>query len=101
MTEQQELLRRVSAARDAALAASKAKTAFLGNMSHELRTPLNAIIGFSDVVQQKMFGPASPKYDEYLRDINASALHLLEVITDILDLARIAANQIALHETEV
>src|SRR3546814_14650170 len=78
MTEQQELLRKMGAARDAALAASKAKTAFLGNMSHELRTPLNAIIGFSDVVQQKMFGPASPKYDEYLRDINASALHLQE-----------------------
>ncbi len=100
-TEQQELLRKVSAARDAALGASQAKTVFLANMSHELRTPLNAIIGFSDVVQQQMFGPASPKYDEYLRDINASARHLLEVINDILDLARIEANQIALAETEV
>src|SRR5690606_5545409 len=100
-TEQQELLRKASAARDAALAASQAKTIFLANMSHELRTPLNAIIGFSDLVQQRMFGPESPKYDEYLRDINASARHLLDVINDILDLARIEANQIVLNETDV
>ncbi|WP_300299997.1 HAMP domain-containing sensor histidine kinase [Ferrovibrio sp.] len=97
----EELFRQVSLARDAALRASQAKSIFLANMSHELRTPLNAIIGFSDIVQKKMFGAASPKYDEYLNDINGSARHLLAVIDDILDLARIEANQIALHESDV
>ncbi|WP_374466231.1 ATP-binding protein [Ferrovibrio sp.] len=97
----EELFREVSQTRDAALRASQAKSIFLANMSHELRTPLNAIIGFSDIVQKKMFGPASPKYDEYLNDINGSARHLLAVIDDILDLARIEANQIVLHESDV
>ena len=97
----EELFREVSQARDAALRASQAKSIFLANMSHELRTPLNAIIGFSDIVQQKMFGPDWVKYDEYLRDINGSARHLLSVIDDILDLARIEANQIVLHEQPV
>jgi two-component system cell cycle sensor histidine kinase PleC len=97
----EELFRQVSQARDAALRASQAKSIFLANMSHELRTPLNAIIGFSDIVQKKMFGASSPKYDEYLNDINGSARHLLAVIDDILDLARIEANQIVLHESDV
>ncbi|MEK9968022.1 MAG: ATP-binding protein [Ferrovibrio sp.] len=97
----EELFREVSQARDAALRASQAKSIFLANMSHELRTPLNAIIGFSDIVQQKMFGADWAKYDEYLHDINSSARHLLSVIDDILDLARIEANQIALHEQPV
>ncbi len=97
----EELFRQVSQARDAALRASQAKSIFLANMSHELRTPLNAIIGFSDIVQKKMFGATSPKYDEYLNDINGSARHLLAVIDDILDLARIEANQIVLHESDV
>jgi len=100
-TRLEELFREVSQARDAALRASQAKSIFLANMSHELRTPLNAIIGFSDIVQQKMFGPDWAKYDEYLRDINGSARHLLSVIDDILDLARIEANQIQLHEQPV
>lgn len=100
-TRLEELFREVSQARDAALRASQAKSIFLANMSHELRTPLNAIIGFSDIVQQKMFGPDWAKYDEYLHDINGSARHLLSVIDDILDLARIEANQIQLHEQPV
>jgi signal transduction histidine kinase len=100
-TRLEELFREVSLARDAALRASQAKSIFLANMSHELRTPLNAIIGFSDIVQKKMFGPDWAKYDEYLNDINGSARHLLSVIDDILDLARIEANQIQLHEQPV
>jgi signal transduction histidine kinase len=100
-TRLEELFREVSLARDAALRGSQAKSIFLANMSHELRTPLNAIIGFSDIVQKKMFGEAWEKYDEYLADINGSARHLLGVIDDILDLARIEANQIVLNEQPV
>ena len=100
-TRLEELFREVSLARDAALRGSQAKSIFLANMSHELRTPLNAIIGFSDIVQKKMFGEAWDKYDEYLSDINGSARHLLGVIDDILDLARIEANQIVLNEQPV
>lgn len=97
----EDLFRQVSDARDAAQRASQAKSIFLANMSHELRTPLNAIIGFSDIVQKKLFGDAPEKYDEYLVDINGSARHLLGVIDDILDLARIEAKQIVLNEQPV
>jgi len=97
----EELFRQVSEARDAALRASQAKSTFLANMSHELRTPLNAIIGFSDIIRQKMFGADSPKYAEYVDDIHGSGQHLLGIIDDILDLARIEANQIILNETPV
>ncbi|WP_370153597.1 sensor histidine kinase [Ferrovibrio sp.] len=97
----EELFHQVSEARDAALRASHAKSTFLANMSHELRTPLNAIIGFSDIIRQKMFGPDSPKYGEYVDDIHGSGRHLLGIIDDILDLARIEANQISLNETPV
>ncbi|MFN4165202.1 MAG: ATP-binding protein [Ferrovibrio sp.] len=95
------LFREVSQTRDAALRASQAKSIFLANMSHELRTPLNAIIGFSDIIRQKMFGADSPRYTEYVDDIYSSGRHLLAVINDILDLARIEANQIALQESLV
>ncbi|NWH09531.1 MAG: hypothetical protein HXY22_12970 [Alphaproteobacteria bacterium] len=78
------------AAKQAAEEANHAKSEFLANMSHELRTPLNAIIGFSDMMIAEMFGPmGSAKYEEYARDINYSASHLLSIITDILDLSKI------------
>jgi two-component system cell cycle sensor histidine kinase PleC len=68
-------------------------------MSHELRTPLNAIIGFSEIMQASLFGPlGSAKYDGYIADIRHSAGHLLTVITDILDLAKIEANSFRLQE---
>jgi signal transduction histidine kinase len=85
-----------------AQAADRAKSEFLAHMSHELRTPLNAIIGFSDMIQKDLLGPsgATKKYDEYARHINDSGHHLLQLINDILDLARIQANQMILHESE-
>ena len=59
-------------------------------MSHELRTPLTAVIGFADVMRGELFGPlGSPKYHEYCRDIEASGHHLLDLIDDILDLAKV------------
>jgi two-component system, cell cycle sensor histidine kinase PleC len=78
-------------------AANRAKSEFLANISHELRTPLNAVIGFSEVMQQTLFGPLGhPKYQEYARDIYASGTYLLEVINDILDMSKIEAGRMSL-----
>ncbi len=77
-------------------AASRHKSEFLASMSHELRTPLNAIIGFSEVLQERMFGEVNPKQAEYLDDIIASGRHLLALINDILDLSKIEAGRMEL-----
>src|SRR5262249_24614015 len=67
------------------------------NISHELRTPLNAVIGFSEVMQQSLFGPLGhAKYQEYARDIHESGAYLLEVINDILDMSKIEAGRMSL-----
>ena len=80
-------------------AASRSKSEFLANMSHELRTPLNAIIGFSEVMQKELMGPiGSPKYRDYVADIFSSGRHLLAIINDILDLARVEAGSAAMDE---
>ena len=72
--------------------ANQAKTRFLANMSHELRTPLNAILGFSEMMKAQSFGPhGSPKYLEYAFDIHSSGAHLLDLINDLLDGARVDA----------
>jgi signal transduction histidine kinase len=82
-----------------AQAANRAKSEFLANMSHELRTPLNAIMGFSQIIAEETLGPiGTEKYAEYSRDINGSAQHLLAIINDILDLARIEAGKTELIE---
>jgi signal transduction histidine kinase/HAMP domain-containing protein len=77
-------------------AANRHKDEFLASMSHELRTPLNAVIGFSEVLLEKMFGDVNDKQEEYLRDILASGRHLLSLINDILDLAKIEAGRMEL-----
>lgn len=85
------------AEKERAEAANRAKSEFLANMSHELRTPLNAILGFSEILQNQMFGPlGSEKYDEYSRDIHDSGKHLLNVINDILDMSKIEAGHMRL-----
>ena len=82
--------------------ANRAKSEFLANMSHELRTPLNAIIGFSQMMSNESLGPiGSPKYREYGSDINQSAVHLLGIIDEILDLSKIEAGKMELLEQEV
>ena len=69
-------------------------------MSHELRTPLNAIIGFSEVLNERMFGELNEKQDEYLKDIHASGQHLLSLINDILDLSKIEAGKMELEVSD-
>ncbi len=74
--------------------ASRLKSEFLANMSHELRTPLNAIIGFTELVHDGMAGPISETQKEYLGDVLWSARHLLQLIDDLLDLARVEAGRL-------
>ncbi len=76
--------------------ANRHKSEFLASMSHELRTPLNAVIGFSEVLQERMFGELNPKQGEYIDDIHASGRHLLSLINDILDLSKIEAGRMEL-----
>ncbi|HVF62550.1 MAG TPA: GAF domain-containing protein, partial [Casimicrobiaceae bacterium] len=77
--------------------ANQHKSEFLANMSHELRTPLNAIIGFSEVLLERMFGDLNDKQDDYLKDILGSGRHLLMLINDILDLAKVEAGRMELE----
>ena len=86
--------------KEAAEFANRTKTQFLANMSHELRTPLNAILGFSEVIQKEMFGPVAPKYLDYAHDINSSGRHLLALVNDVLDLSKLEAGKLELHEQQ-
>ncbi len=78
--------------------ADRAKTEFLANMSHELRTPLNAVIGFSDVLAQQIMGPIPSVYTESIDAIRTSARHLLEIISDLLEMSRIESGERHLQE---
>jgi two-component system, cell cycle sensor histidine kinase PleC len=88
--------------KEAAELANRSKSEFLANMSHELRTPLNAVIGFAEVMQAQLFGPiGEPRYLEYATDIRNSGAHLLQIINDLLDISKLEAGKVELHEDEV
>ncbi|NDF01551.1 MAG: PAS domain S-box protein, partial [Verrucomicrobia bacterium] len=83
-------------AKDAAEQANIAKSQFLANMSHELRTPLNAIIGFSEILEDRTFGELNPKQARYVSNVLTSGRHLLQLINDILDLAKVESGKMEL-----
>jgi PAS domain S-box-containing protein len=77
--------------------ANRMKSEFLANMSHELRTPLNGIIGFTEFLIDEKPGPLMPKQKEYLSDVLNSARHLLQLINDVLDLAKVESGKMEMH----
>ena len=99
ITERKRHVAALLEAKEQAEMANKAKSDFLATMSHELRTPLNAIIGFSDLIRNKTFGPVqNERYAGYVDNIHDSGCHLLEIINDLLDMAKVESGQIELHE---
>ena len=99
---ERESERRLTAARDAAQAASAAKTDFLAQVSHEIRTPLHAILGFAEVMLEERFGPiGNERYRDYLKDIHTSGRHVMSLADDLLDLAKIEAGKLELAFTSV
>lgn len=102
ITEQVEHEYALKAAKESVEQAYNAKSQFLANMSHELRTPLNAIIGFSEMIQRQLLGPiGTEKYLDYINGIRESGEHLLDLISDILDMSKIEAGKYELVCEEV
>lgn len=89
------------AAREAAEAANRSKSQFLAGMSHELRTPLNSVIGFSEVLEDRLYGPLNAKQGEYVGHVLRSSRHLLSLINDVLDLAKVEAGKMQLEAEAV
>jgi signal transduction histidine kinase len=83
------------------LETTRLKSEFVANMSHELRTPLNVIIGFAELMHHGKVGPVSQRHKEYLADILSSSTHLLRLIDDVLDLAKVESGTMELHSEPV
>lgn len=94
-------LREAESARDAALQADVSKTSFLAAMSHELRTPLNAIGGYVELLEMGLRGPITAEQADDLKRIKASQGHLLRLITEVLDYARLGSGHTELHFEDV
>ncbi|HMH64816.1 MAG TPA: amino acid permease [Rhizomicrobium sp.] len=89
-------------AKEAAEAANSAKSSFLAGMSHELRTPLNAILGFSEIISMQALGPVgTPAYGEYAEHIHRSGRHLLAIINEVLDMAKISSGEFVLRDNQI
>jgi two-component system sensor histidine kinase/response regulator len=101
IVERHNAQRALENAKNAAEAASHAKSEFLANMSHELRTPLNSIIGFADVLAERISGPLNENQAQYVTDILESGQHLLSLVNDVLDLAKIESGSMELERSPV
>jgi two-component system cell cycle sensor histidine kinase PleC len=102
MTERMVYERNLREAKESAERAYAAKSQFLANMSHELRTPLNAIIGFSEMMERQLLGPiGTEKYLDYIAGIRESGEHLLDLISDILDMSKIEAGKYELSPEDI
>ena len=102
VTERRRAQEAIARAHQEEAAANRSKSEFLANMSHELRTPLNAIIGFSELMSQQLLGPiGNDQYVGYVTDIYDSGQHLLEIVNDVLDVARISSGDMVLHEDDI
>ncbi|HEV2618376.1 MAG TPA: PAS domain-containing sensor histidine kinase [Acidobacteriaceae bacterium] len=101
ITDQIQAQRVVEAAIAAAEAVNRAKSEFLANMSHELRTPLNAVLGFAEMMRDNLAGDLAPRYSAYATNIHEAGLHLLDLINDILDTAKIESGHMALHDEPI
>ncbi|MBU8914167.1 MAG: hypothetical protein KOO61_09105, partial [Spirochaetales bacterium] len=99
--QRKEAVFEMQAATAEAHRANQAKSQFLANMSHELRTPLNHVIGFSEIVLSEKVGELNETQQEYLGDVLSSSRHLLAIINDVLDLARVEAGKADLEYSEV
>ena len=96
ITERERAQREMREAKEAADTANQAKSAFLANMSHELRTPLNAVIGFSELLEQQIFGDLNDKQRTYVGNVLVSGRHLLQLVNDILDISKVEAGRMDL-----
>jgi PAS domain S-box-containing protein len=102
ISEQQAVQDRLERQNVQLATANRSKSEFLTNTSHELRTPLNAIIGFADIIKSEMLGPLGhEQYKEYADDISTSGQHLLNLINDLLDMAKIEAGKLDIKQEEV